>query len=190
MTWVGGYFTVIPCPELAFLMGQETNWSKAKSPVEFAKRYPSCVRGPGGEVVRDGMVAVQAWFEFGNAPGIGAAFKPSFGMAVGLFFSLSLSPSPLSHPYPFPTSTFQTPQKSKTKSQHTTQLWLCTFLHTLADEIYLSLTPLEAERLRRLSYHKQLAAGLPNPGSAGTTVQGWGDAGEWRMSGLKGEGGG
>ncbi|KAI4222499.1 MAG: hypothetical protein L6R36_006096 [Xanthoria steineri] len=148
MTWVGGYFTVIPCPELAFLMGQETNWSAAKSPVEFAKRYPSCVRGPpGGEVVMDGMVAVQAWFEFGNAPGIGAAFKPSFGMA----------------------------------------LWLCTFFHTLAVEIYLSLTPLEAERLRRLSYHKQLAAGLPNPGSAGTTVQGWGDAGEWTMSGLKGE---
>ena len=94
MTWVGGYFTVIPCPELAFLMGQETNWSAAKSPLEFAKRYPSCVRGPGGgKVVMDGMVAVQAWFEeFGNAPGIGAAFKPSFGMAVGLVFSTFAPP--------------------------------------------------------------------------------------------------
>ncbi|KAL8651131.1 MAG: hypothetical protein Q9226_004837 [Calogaya cf. arnoldii] len=144
MTWVGDYYTVIPCAELAFLWEQDTNWSAPKSPMELAMKYPTCV-GKGGNVSTGAMVAVNARFEFGNAAGIGAAFKPSFGMG----------------------------------------LWLCTFLHTIAVEIYLALTPVEAERLRRISYHKQLAAGLPNPGSAGTTIQGWGDAGEWRPPSLK-----
>ncbi|KAL8857755.1 MAG: hypothetical protein Q9178_005655 [Gyalolechia marmorata] len=143
MTWVGDYYTVIPCKELAFLMSQDTNWSAPKSPLEIATLYPACLRVGGN--ITENLVAVNAQFKFGNPQGIGAAFKPTFGMG----------------------------------------LWLCTFLHTIAVEIYLALTPVEAERLRRISYHKQLAAGLPNPGSAGTTIQGWGDAEEWKVPGLK-----
>ncbi|KAL8729268.1 MAG: hypothetical protein Q9166_004889 [cf. Caloplaca sp. 2 TL-2023] len=137
MTWVGTYYTVIPCKELAFLLGQNTNWSGPRSLEEVGRMYPACV-GKGGNVT-DELVAVKANFEFGQPQGIGASFKMTFGMG----------------------------------------LWICTFLHTIAVEIYLALTPVEGERLRRISYHKQLAAGLPNPGSAGTTIQGWGDAAEW-----------
>ncbi|KAL8910087.1 MAG: hypothetical protein Q9171_004608 [Xanthocarpia ochracea] len=126
-----------------YLGAIDTNWSAPKSPLEIATLYPACV-GVGGNIT-DNLVAVNAHFKFGNPQGIGAAFKPTFGMG----------------------------------------LWLCTFLHTIAVEIYLALTPVEAERLRRISYHKQLAAGLPNPGSAGTTIQGWGDAEEWKVPSLK-----
>jgi hypothetical protein len=57
--------------------------------------------------------------------------------------------------------------------------WLSIFLHTIGVEIYLNLTPAEGERLRRVSYAKQLEAGMKNPGSAGLTVDRWGDADEW-----------
>lgn len=57
--------------------------------------------------------------------------------------------------------------------------WLSIFLHTIGVEIYLNLTPAEGERLRRVSYAKQLEAGMRNPGSAGLTVDRWGDADEW-----------
>lgn len=59
--------------------------------------------------------------------------------------------------------------------------WLSIFLHTIGVEIYLNLTPAEGECLRRISYAKQLEAGMKNPGSAGLTVDRWGDADEWIM---------
>jgi hypothetical protein len=59
--------------------------------------------------------------------------------------------------------------------------WLSVFLHTIGVEIYLNLTPAEGECLRRISYAKQLEAGMKNPGSAGLTVDRWGDADEWIM---------
>jgi hypothetical protein len=57
--------------------------------------------------------------------------------------------------------------------------WIAIFLHTVGVEIYLSLTPAEGERLRKVSYEKQLEAGMKNPGSAGLTVDRWGDAEKW-----------
>ncbi|KAI4268292.1 MAG: hypothetical protein LQ337_007922, partial [Flavoplaca oasis] len=78
MTWVGNYYTVIPCRELAFLMAQDTNWSAPKSPMELAMNYPACMGASGN--VTDEMVAVNAHFQFGDPQGIGAAFKPTFGM--------------------------------------------------------------------------------------------------------------
>lgn len=60
-----------------------------------------------------------------------------------------------------------------------TQLRLSLILHVIGVEIYLALTPVEAERLRRVSYEKQMDAGFKDPGNAGTTVQKWGDAPEW-----------
>lgn len=59
-------------------------------------------------------------------------------------------------------------------------LWLSLFLHTVGPEIYLALTPREAQRLREVSYQRQLEAGYKNPGSAGLVVERFGDANEWR----------
>lgn len=60
--------------------------------------------------------------------------------------------------------------------------WLAFLIHLVGVEIYLGLTPRESERLRRISYKKQLEAGLENPGSAGLTSDRWGDADRWEPS--------
>lgn len=57
--------------------------------------------------------------------------------------------------------------------------WLAIFLHTLGAELYLRLTPAEAERLRRVSYQRQLEAGMKKPGNGGLTAQRLGDAEPW-----------
>jgi hypothetical protein len=43
----------------------------------------------------------------------------------------------------------------------------------------LKFTPRETQRLRQVSYEKQLEAGMKNPGSAGLTVERFGDADPW-----------
>ncbi|KAF5851389.1 hypothetical protein GGP41_004182 [Bipolaris sorokiniana] len=58
-------------------------------------------------------------------------------------------------------------------------LWLSLVLHAIGVEIYLHLTPREAQRLRQVSYQKQLEAGMRNPGSAGLTADRLGDAHRW-----------
>jgi hypothetical protein len=45
--------------------------------------------------------------------------------------------------------------------------------------IQLHLTPAEAERLRNVSYQRQVEAGLKNPGRAGLTADRLGDAEIW-----------
>ncbi|KAF1914595.1 hypothetical protein BDU57DRAFT_588860 [Ampelomyces quisqualis] len=60
-----------------------------------------------------------------------------------------------------------------------TGLWLAVVLHAIGVEIYLHLTPREAERLRKVSYQRQLEAGMRNPGSAGLTADRLGDADQW-----------
>ncbi|KAI9720789.1 MAG: hypothetical protein M1812_002628 [Candelaria pacifica] len=57
--------------------------------------------------------------------------------------------------------------------------WLALWLHAIGVEIYLALTPAESERLRVRSYERQLEAGFDHPGSAGLTVDRWGDAPKW-----------
>ncbi|KAF7563214.1 hypothetical protein G7046_g919 [Stylonectria norvegica] len=57
--------------------------------------------------------------------------------------------------------------------------WLALIIHCIAVELYLRLTPVEAERLRRVSYEKQLETGMKTPGNAGTTAQRLGDARPW-----------
>ncbi|KAK3715108.1 hypothetical protein LTR37_007318 [Vermiconidia calcicola] len=66
-------------------------------------------------------------------------------------------------------------------------LWLGLFIHVIGVEIYLMLTPAESERLRIVSYEKQLAAGYKNPGSAGLVVERWGDAAPWQPPQLRAE---
>ena len=53
------------------------------------------------------------------------------------------------------------------------------FLHAVGIEIYLKLTPRESERLRQVSYDKQLEKGYKNPGSAGLVLERFGDADPW-----------
>ncbi|KAJ8125634.1 hypothetical protein O1611_g8005 [Lasiodiplodia mahajangana] len=57
--------------------------------------------------------------------------------------------------------------------------WLALVLHAIGAELYLRLTPAEHERLRNVSYHRQLQAGMSNPGSAGLTADRLGDADKW-----------
>ncbi|KAI9670490.1 MAG: hypothetical protein M1817_004357 [Caeruleum heppii] len=64
-------------------------------------------------------------------------------------------------------------------------LWLALALHAVGVELYLRLTPREHERLRQVSYVKQLEAGLKNPGGAGLVVQRVGDAEPWVPRGEK-----
>ncbi len=59
-------------------------------------------------------------------------------------------------------------------------LWLALFLHTFGVEIYLNLTKAKGERLRNVSYERQLEAGYEHPGSAGLTSDRWGDVAVWQ----------
>ena len=56
--------------------------------------------------------------------------------------------------------------------------WLALLLHAVGVEIYLALTPAEGERLRKVSYERQLERGWKNPGSAGLVAERLGD-GVW-----------
>ena len=67
--------------------------------------------------------------------------------------------------------------------------WLAFVLHVLGVELYLKMTPAEGERLRQVSYERQLERGLTPVGRAGMTVDRWGDAERWVPKG-KAEGGG
>lgn len=58
-------------------------------------------------------------------------------------------------------------------------MWLAIFMHAAGVEIYLNLTPREYNRLREISYQKQLEAGFRKPGRAGLTVDRLGDADLW-----------
>ncbi|KAB8256170.1 hypothetical protein BDV32DRAFT_153604 [Aspergillus pseudonomiae] len=57
--------------------------------------------------------------------------------------------------------------------------WLALFLHVIGVEIYLQLTPRESQRLREISYARQLEAGFEDPGRAGLTVDKFGDSEPW-----------
>lgn len=58
-------------------------------------------------------------------------------------------------------------------------IWLALILHLVGVEIYLALTPRESNRLRQVSYLRQLEQGFKHPGSAGLTADRWGDAEPW-----------
>ena len=56
---------------------------------------------------------------------------------------------------------------------------LALVLHALGVEVYLRLTPRESERLRKVSYEKQLERGFLHPGCAGLTADRLGDSEPW-----------
>lgn len=52
-------------------------------------------------------------------------------------------------------------------------------LMSKANGLQLHLTPVEAERLRNISYQRQLEAGMKRPGRAGLTADSIGDSPLW-----------
>ena len=59
-------------------------------------------------------------------------------------------------------------------------------MHGVGVEMYLNLTSAEGERLRNVSYERQLEAGYKHPGSAGLTSDRWGDVPAWQPAKAKG----
>lgn len=57
--------------------------------------------------------------------------------------------------------------------------WLALAIHAIGIEVYLRLTPAESERLRRISYERQLRRGWKHAGSAGLTIDRYGDSEPW-----------
>lgn len=57
--------------------------------------------------------------------------------------------------------------------------WIALTLHAVGVETYLRLTPAESERLRQVSWQRQIERGLSHPGSSGLTVDRLGDAEKW-----------
>lgn len=64
---------------------------------------------------------------------------------------------------------------------------LAFLLHAFGIEMYLRLTPAEGERLRQVSYERQLERGFRCPGSSGLTVDRLGDAEGWKPKVLEQE---
>ncbi|KAI9154699.1 hypothetical protein HJFPF1_07256 [Paramyrothecium foliicola] len=57
--------------------------------------------------------------------------------------------------------------------------WLAILIHAVAVEVYIWLKQAETQRLRMISYQRQLERGYKNPGSAGVVAQRFGDAEDW-----------
>jgi hypothetical protein len=123
--------------------------------MDLLSAYPACASYADGSNV-DQVSAVLADIGGASAVNAGAALNVNFGMA----------------------------------------LWLAFVIHAVGIEVYvrllqnvigdtmltylqLHLTPREAERLRQVSYTRQLEAGMHNPGSAGLTADRLGDAKPW-----------
>ncbi|KAK0613527.1 hypothetical protein B0T14DRAFT_281134 [Immersiella caudata] len=58
-------------------------------------------------------------------------------------------------------------------------VWLALFIHAVGVEFYIQLTPAESERLRNVSYQRQVEAGMKHPGRAGLTADRIGDSAIW-----------
>ncbi|EME40715.1 hypothetical protein DOTSEDRAFT_55848 [Dothistroma septosporum NZE10] len=59
-------------------------------------------------------------------------------------------------------------------------IWLAFVIHVVGGEVYLHLTTAEAERLRKISYERQMERGMVSPGSAGLTSDRLGDCEPWQ----------
>ena len=58
-------------------------------------------------------------------------------------------------------------------------MWTTIVPMSKANSLQLHLTPAEAERLRNVSYQRQLEAGMKHPGRAGLTADRIGDSPQW-----------
>ncbi|KAK2052496.1 hypothetical protein LY76DRAFT_598569 [Colletotrichum caudatum] len=150
---LGNAWAVWMCDEISFLY--------VNSGLEFPRAaYPDCFLSD-GSLDRWKRVAVLA-VENPDMP-------EQLGSSVYVDYGAIVSP-PLESPVDVQLLAWLT---------HPDQLWLCLFLHVVGVEVYLGMTPRESERLRRVSYVKQLEAGYRNPGSAGLVLDRWADADAW-----------
>ncbi|KAK2865287.1 hypothetical protein FQN49_003731 [Arthroderma sp. PD_2] len=120
---------------------------------------------------------VQFTFKNGAASAVDAAAK------LAKFYPQCTTPNSADLMVPVPASlTLSNPASAGAAFNLSfgTAIWMSFMLHALGVEIYLRLTPKEAERLRQISYERQLAAGYKNPGSAGLVVEKLGDADPWK----------
>ena len=60
------------------------------------------------------------------------------------------------------------------------------FLHGVGVEAYLALTSAERDRLKQVSYEKQVARGWKRAGDAGLTPEKFGDLPQWQPAGING----
>ena len=60
------------------------------------------------------------------------------------------------------------------------RLWVAMVLHAVGIEVYSRLTPRETEKLRHVSFEKQLGRRMKRPGMAELVVERFGDADEWK----------
>lgn len=141
--------------------GHYAVWSCAKIAATISKdtdlvsTYPACASFVDGSNL-DQVSAVLADMGGSSPVNAGAALNLSFGMALWLAFAIHVVGVEVYVSF-------------STRYIEDTSL----------TELQLHLTPREAERLRQVSYTRQLEAGMSNPGSAGLTADRLGDAKPW-----------
>jgi hypothetical protein len=139
-----------------------TVWSCAKIGSTLPKssmllsQYPACASYVNGSDP-NAVAPVLANLDGGTAVTAGASLNLSFGM--GLWLAVAIHAIGVE-------VYVRTPHQ-------------CFHRHTRLTSMQLHLTPREAERLRKVSYQRQLEAGMRNPGSAGLTADRLGDAEPW-----------
>ncbi|KAF6817266.1 hypothetical protein CMUS01_12126 [Colletotrichum musicola] len=146
----GGYFASLPCAVIEHMLGN------AGAANATAKLFEACAPYLAGSSPNQQVLVEADFFDRSTPAGPAASLHVSFGMAG----------------------------------------WVAGAIHAVGVEVYgsipssgkvfgadrlqqLRLTPREAERLRQVSYQRQLRAGMRNPGSAGFTADKLGDADKW-----------
>lgn len=157
----GGYYMVQPCIKIADMVDYDNK--------QLIDLYPTCDEYASG-ANRDTQVVVLANFG-GNVAEVATAMNLCFGMAgwlalflhaVGVEIYVSWLPS---------------------------LIWAPSLTHQFPNAVLLQLrlTPRESERLRAVSYQRQLEAGYKNPGNGGLTPQRIGDANEYVPRSINGD---
>lgn len=123
--------------------------------MDLVSAYPACASYADGSNL-DQVSAVFADMDGMSAANAGAALDLNFGMALWLAFAI----------HAIGVEVYV--------SHHACDCHVRTLICT-----QLQLTPREAERLRQVSYTRQLEAGMHHPGSAGLTADRLGDAKPW-----------
>lgn len=145
-----GYYIVWPCAKIADTIAEG---------MDLVAEYPACAAyADSGNM--NAVSAVLANMNGGSAANAGAALNVNFGMALWLAFAIHAIGVEV---YVSRVVSF--------RSRRDVQL--------VANTAQLHLTPREAQRLRQVSYTRQLEAGMHNPGSAGLTTDRLGDAEQW-----------
>lgn len=153
---IGGYYDARPCEQIEYIFGSQE---------ESVNNYPDCIPYFNGSDPSK-QVAVEANFN-GDPVQLTVALGSNFGSAMWLAFAIHaigveiyVSGCLRVFIWLFRAYSFGNRRLTERRSQ-------------------LKLTPAESERLRNVSYQRQLEAGMKNPGRAGLTVDRFGDSEKW-----------